>query len=236
MRDSLNVLIIIVFCRCVLSVIILDMVSVLQAAPAATQGGGWAVWVLPLLIVMLIIFIVKKLRKNVRHSVELEPRYSEYNDRRSYRCFIAGSTALQNERDAIRAVIGEIHNRWSSKNIYITSYTFEDFNNNVQVGGLQNQYDRFIAHDADCIIFIVDGEIGDKTLHEFNIALKVYGEKRRPSIYVYNNVNGKSHPQADTFINKVAREGHYWRLYSNVMDLRLKFKEDITNELIGKYV
>ena len=93
-----------------------------------------------------------------------------------------------------------------------------------------------IAHDADCIIFIVDGEIGDKTLHEFNIALKVYGEKRRPSIYVYNNVNGKSHPQADTFINKVAREGHYWRLYSNVMDLRLKFKEDITNELIGKYV
>lgn len=206
---------------------------VLQAAPPA-QGGGYSLWVMIAIIITIIIFLIR--RKKKLKSIQIEQKSKDSNVSKSYKCFIAGSTMLQTERDAIRAVIAEIHNRWSSKNIYITSYTFEDFDNNVHVGGLQNQYDQFISQYADCIIFIIDGEIGSKTLHEFEIALNAYKARRRPSIYVYNSAIGKKHPQSEAFTNKVVHEGHYWRPYSNIADLKLKFKEDITNELIGKYV
>jgi len=166
------------------------LIYILQAAPPAQESGFNPLLLLAISIVVIAL-VVKYRRKRINKknvdNQEQTTRVLIKQDQNSdYRCFIAGSTALQMERDAIRAVIGEIHNRWSSKNIYITSYTFEDFSNNVHVGGLQSQYDRFITLEADSVIFIIDGEIGDKTLHEFNISLKSYAARNRPSIYVYN--------------------------------------------------
>lgn len=150
-----------------------------------------------------------------------------------YKCFIAGSTSLQVERDAIRAVVSEIHNKWSSKGITITSYTFEDFETKVYEGGLQKLYNHFIANEADCVVFIIDGQIGAQTLEEFNISFNSFKHRQKPSILVYSRNERKSHPQSDAFINNLNQVKHYWRIYNDITSLKLKFKEDITNELIN---
>ena len=175
-----------------------------------------------------IIYIVRKakLGRN-RVSTKQSPSKIEY------KVFIAGSTALHVERDSIRAVVSEIHNKWSFKGITITSYTFEDFDNKVHEGGLQKLYNNFIANEADCVVFIIDGPIGAQTLEEFNISFNSFRNRQKPSILVYSRNERNSHPQTEAFINNMNKVKHYWRVYTDIISLKLKFKEDITNELIN---
>lgn len=98
---------------------------------------------------------------------------------------------------------------------------------------MQKLYNRFIANEADCVVFIVDGHIGAQTLEEFNISFNSYKYRQKPSILVYSKNERKSHPQSDAFINNLNQVKHYWRIYNDITSLKLKFKEDITNELIG---
>lgn len=208
---------------------------ILQAAEMPASGLSIFEILIILGVIIFTVLIIRH-RKNRKSDKLYKVEKNTYDVNRQYKCFIAGSISLQTERDAIRAVLSEIHNRWASKNIYVTSYTFEDFETNIQRGGLQNLYDTFISGEADCVVFIVDGEIGSKTLHEFNVALNSYNIRSKPSIYVYNRTDGKPHPQSEAFINKVMHVSHYWRPYRDIADLKLKFKEDITNELIGTFV
>lgn len=150
-----------------------------------------------------------------------------------YKVFIAGSTSLHLERDSIRAVVSEIHNKWSFKGITLTSYTFEDFDNRVHEGGLQRLYNNFIANEADCVVFIIDGQIGAQTLEEFNISFNSFRYRQKPSILVYSKNERNSHPQTEAFISNMNKVKHYWRVYTDIISLKLKFKEDITNELIN---
>ena len=63
-----------------------------------------------------IVYIVRKVKvgRN-RVSTKQSPYKIEY------KVFIAGSTALHVERDSVRAVVSEIHNKWSYKGITLTS-------------------------------------------------------------------------------------------------------------------
>ena len=175
-----------------------------------------------------IIYIVRKVKVG-RNRVSTKQSPSKIE----YKVFIAGSTALHVERDSIRAAVSEIHNKWSFKGITITSYTFEDFDNKVHEGGLQKLYNNFIANEADCVVFIVDGQIGAQTLEEFNISFNSFRHRQKPSILVYSRNERNSHPQTEAFINNMNQVKHYWRVYTDIISLKLKFKEDITNELIN---
>ena len=187
-------------------------------------------WVLIIIacISSAIVYIVRKVKVG-RNRVSTKQSPSKIE----YKVFIAGSTALHVERDSIRAVVSEIHNKWSFKGITITSYTFEDFDNKVHEGGLQKLYNNFIANEADCVVFIIDGPIGAQTLEEFNISFNSFRNRQKPSILVYSRNERNSHPQTEAFINNMNKVKHYWRVYTDIISLKLKFKEDITNELIN---
>ena len=175
-----------------------------------------------------IVYIVRKVKVG-RNLVSTKQSPSKIE----YKVFIAGSTSLHVERDSIRAVVSEIHNKWNYKGITITSYTFEDFDNKVHEGGLQKLYNNFIANEADCVVFIIDGQIGAQTLEEFNISFNSFKHRQKPSILVYSRNERNSHPQTEAFINNMNKVKHYWRVYTDIISLKLKFKEDITNELIN---
>lgn len=66
--------------------------------------------------------------------------------RKAIKCFIAGSTRLEAERDALRAGIAQVHNAWSGKDFEILSYTYEDFQRQAVEGGHQKLYDDSRIH------------------------------------------------------------------------------------------
>ena len=102
--------------------------------------GAWELIIIAC-ITLAVVYIVRKIKvsRNPVHAKQSHCRIE-------YKVFIAGSTSLYVERDAIRAVVSEIHNKWSYKGITLTSYTFEDFDNKVHEGGLQKLYNTFIAN------------------------------------------------------------------------------------------
>lgn len=147
-----------------------------------------------------------------------------------YSCFIAGATSLTEERDAIRAAISEISNK--RKKISLSAYTFEDFPTKVIVDGPQvKYYNNFLRNSTDIAIFIVDGEIGKETGKEFDVAYDAFKEKKKPVIFVYCKEGGNGHEQSDILKAKLLDVCHYWRNYSDLKNLKLLFKEDLTNEL-----
>ena len=83
------------------------------------------------------------------------------------------------------------------------------------------------------MVFIIDGQIGAQTLVEFNISFNSFRHRQKPSILVYSRNERNSHPQTEAFINNMNKVKHYWRVYTDIISLKLKFKEDITNELIN---
>lgn len=152
------------------------------------------------------------------------------------RCFIAGSTRLVNERNATRAVLSILYNKWENYNLVISSYTFEDFSNSHTIGGQQIQYNDFIKDKADCAIFIVTENVGDKTLEEYRLAVETFNSNaKRPKIFVYANNLGDSEITKQ-FIEEVHKYNSYWREYSNIKDLMNLVKDDVDSELFNIFV
>lgn len=154
-----------------------------------------------------------------------------------YRCFIGGSTSVINERNAVRATLSILYNQYEKYDFFITSHTFEDFRNKYTVEGQQYQYDEFIKKRADCTIFIICQKIGQKTLDEYNLAVKTYkltGQKR-PAIFVYNDVSENSINNQDISVERfkklVDKNKAYWRDYNSLELLMQMVKEDISAEL-----
>ncbi len=163
------------------------------------------------------------------HRIILD--YSKYNSWKKINCFIAGSTALQPERDALRSAISIACNRWSKKNFQILSFTYEDFDRKFTKDGQQSLYDYFITHDADYAIFIIKGDIGDFTIREFDKAYNAYKTNGRPSIVVYNNLLSKTSDSAETLRERVRSIGQYWINYKEQDVMRHHFLDMISTEL-----
>ncbi len=163
------------------------------------------------------------------HRIILD--YSKYNSWKKINCFIAGSIALQPERDALRSAISIACNRWSKKNFQILSFTYEDFDRKFTKDGQQSLYDYFITHDADYAIFIIKGDIGDFTIREFDKAYNAYKTNGRPSIVVYNNLLSKTSNSAEALRDRVRSIHQYWIDYNEQEVMRHHFLDMISTEL-----
>lgn len=167
----------------------------------------------------------------------------EHKERRKsnflkYRCFIAGSTSITNERNAARAVLSILYNQYEKYNFYITAHTYEDFKNKHKIDGQQYDYDTFIREKADCTIFIICNHVGDKTLNEYVLAIETFESTngKRPAIFVYNDISCVNDiSEQDSSIIKfrklVESKRAYWRDYAGMDMLMLKIKDDISAEL-----
>lgn len=154
-----------------------------------------------------------------------------------YMCFIAGSTRLVNQRNAVRAVLSILYNKFEKHNLIISSYTFEDFKNHYTVEGQQMQYDEFIKTRANCAIFIVEDGIGKETLGEYRLAKETFKKSRqRPMIYIYANNLNSTDEYTQAFIEEARKDKCYWREYSDISTLMLKANEDIHSELFDIFM
>lgn len=147
-----------------------------------------------------------------------------------YKCFIAGATTIDEERDAVRSSFSQVANKWSSFNIRLSSYTFEDFDNNHQQ---QLRYNEFIENEADCVIVIIANGIGEKTICEYRLAVKTLAKtKKRPKIVVYADEKSKNDPNVIEFKKEVELNKTYWVPYSTLGELKEKVQNEMTKQLL----
>lgn len=142
---------------------------------------------------------------------------------RRFKCFIAGSIALTPERDALRAVIAELHNQWEAEKFQINSYTFEDFSRDVVIGGQQKLYDTFIAEDADWVVFIIADGIGDKTLNEYRVAMDSYIQYGHPKILFLAHSDSTNDPVVKNIKREIIQSEQYWNSCNNVEQMKALF-------------
>ena len=140
-----------------------------------------------------------------------------------FKCFIAGSIALSAERDALRAVMAEMYNQWESDRFRICSYTFEDFNRDVVIGGQQKLYDAFIEEDADWVVFIISDGIGEKTLNEYHIAMNSYTKSGHPKILFLAYADSANDKIVLDIKKEIVRAEQYWNTYNNIEHMKSLF-------------
>lgn len=156
-------------------------------------------------------------------------------DRKAIKCFIAGSTKLEAERNALRSGIAQTHNAWRGKNFEILSYTYEDFERKVVDGGHQSKYDEFIEKEATIAVFIISGEIGEFTITEFEKAMKAFKNGMHPQILVFNDINAPAHEQSDKLKAMVSAQKQYWANYDSINALKLQFMHTLDWMLIDMF-
>lgn len=140
-----------------------------------------------------------------------------------FKCFIAGSIALSAERDALRAVMAEMHNQWESDRFRICSYTFEDFNRDVVIGGQQKLYDTFIEEDADWVVFIISDGIGEKTLNEYHIAMNSHAKTGHPKILFLTYADSANDKIVLDIKKEIVRAEQYWNTCNNIEHMKSLF-------------
>lgn len=193
--------------------------------------------VLGILFVLLIIFVILyfKDRKKVKQVSELTS-ISLASSPIILKCFIAGSKALQRERDALRSVISIMYNKWSRRNFRIMAYTYEDFDKSIVAGGHQTKYNQFIRKETDWAIFVIDGQVGGITLEEYQNAMAAYKENGRPKILVLAKIGSHDTAEIKLVKDEINREQQYWTDYSDINSLKNIFETILNWDLINLYM
>jgi|GEM_PF-1375735 len=164
-----------------------------------------------------------------RESDKVQPTLAD-NKKIEYKCFIAGATTITEERDAVRASLSQVENRWGSLDIMLSSFTFEDFDNNHQQ---QMRYDEFIQNEADCVIVIITDDIGPKTIGEYRLAVSTLQKtKKRPKVVVYADEKSKNDQDVVEFKKEVENNKTYWVSYTSLNELKEKIQNEMTKQLL----
>lgn len=154
------------------------------------------------------------------------------NEQNTIKVFIAGSTRLVAERDALRSVIGQMYNKYKEDNLLIEAYSFDDFPREFTEGGHQKLYDEFIRQKANWVVFITDGEMGEKTIWELENAINAYKSDKRPKILMYSKP-GKAPTslQMNSFRRLLLEENQYWIDYNSLDDIKTSFRDHLQWDL-----
>lgn len=166
---------------------------------------------------------------------QMELNYTDFNGMKQINCFIGGSTQLQAERDALRATISVVYNKWKEKKFQILSFTYEDFDRKFVNKGQQHMYDNFIENEADMAVFIIKGDVGDKTVLEFDKAYETFKKRQKPSIVVYRDINCSLGKTAEELKSKIESAQQYWIDYGTLNELKYHFQDILSSDLWSIY-
>lgn len=101
---------------------------------------------------------------------------------RKIRIFVAGSKKLQAKRDFVKRIVSEYNTKKFDlymKPFFFYVYDYTSFYPAQLLNGQQDElYNAFIDSHADLAFFLVDGEMGDKTEEEFNIAINAIKKRQ----------------------------------------------------------
>lgn len=150
---------------------------------------------------------------------------------RTIQIFLGGGVKLlhgENEylkgyrNDVIDPIISQLNSKEYAKHFFIAK-DFSDLTRNVVKGKQQDVYNNYIIQDAHIALFIIDGEIGNITKHEIDVAVSSTKKSKHPIVYVY----GKGIKNDDDIICYLNQEGIYFQHFFDNRDLIAKIKADL---------
>lgn len=149
------------------------------------------------------------------------------------RCFMAGSTSLEQERNAFRAVVSKADNKWETYNI--KSYDYQDFSRSYQKIAHQATYNEFIADRTDYMVLVLTGKIGSKTREELEVAAKSYESSGHPQIFIYVQKDAFERGVWDDGVKEWIDEKQLYVVkYDNLHDLQHAISEDLNDYIIHR--
>ena len=142
--------------------------------------------------------------------------------------FVSGAKRLKEQRLTLKALVNNLNGENRLKGCPVTLNMFSY----VNLGDNQAEYDDFIQHKTDIVIFLIDGGLGEKTREEFLLASEQFKKTGAPKMYVFmKEVKERTEEFADLeyFISKHCDS--YYVEYSNLEDLEYKVKERLVQEV-----
>lgn len=180
--------------------------------------------------------------QNVKQQLQDNSKYVEdtlaYNVRNRkeatlIRCFMAGSTSLEQERNAFRAVVSKADNKWETYNL--KSYDYQDFSRSYQKIAHQETYNEFIVEQTDFMVFILTGKIGSKTREELEVAAMSYDSSGHPQIFIYVQKNAYEKGVWDDGVKEWIDEKQLYVVkYETLHDLQHAISEDLNDYIIQR--
>ena len=178
---------------------------------------------------------MKQRLKNNSKNVEDTLAYNVRNREEAtlIRCFMAGSTSLEQERNTFRAVVSKADNKWDTYNI--KSYDYQDFSRSYQNTSHQATYNEFIVDRTDFMVFVLTGKIGSKTREELEVAAKSYDSSGHPQIFIYVQRNAFEKGVWDDGVKEWIDEKQLYVVkYDTLHDLQHAIGEDLNEYLIHR--
>ena len=149
------------------------------------------------------------------------------------RCFMAGSTSLETERNAFRAVVSKADNKWETYNI--KSYDYQDFSRSYQKVAHQETYNEFIMDRTDFMVFVLTGKMGSKTKEELEVAAKSYDSSGHPPIFIYVQKDAFEKGVWDDGVKEWIDEKQLYVVkYDTLQDLQHAISEDLNDYIIHR--
>lgn len=146
---------------------------------------------------------------------------------------MAGSTTLEHERNAFRAVVSKADNKWETYNI--KSYDYQDFSRSYQKVSHQETYNEFIVDRTDFMVFVLTGKIGSKTREELEVAAKSYDSSGHPQIFIYVQKDAFEMGVWDDGVKEWIDEKQLYVVkYDTLHDLQHAISEDLNDYIIHR--
>ena len=156
------------------------------------------------------------------------------------RIFLASSSELIDDRNAIDLYCRQENDRLLKKGIYLEVIRSENFLDAMSETCLQAEYNLAI-NNCDIFLGLFKTKIGQYTAEEFHVAYRSFKKTGRPLIYTFfmssevgtDPKNRSSLSSLWDFQDELSKLGHYYTKYCSIHDLQLQFRRQL-DKLIGE--
>ena len=147
--------------------------------------------------------------------------------KKTFTVFVSGSKHLQEQRVRLKALVNNLNGEFHMKG-YPVNFAMYSFMN---LGDNQKEYDDFIQHKTDIILFVLVDKMGAKTKEEFLLATKAFRKSGKPKVYVFLKDFTVATPEIAEIEKLVSENSEdYYIDYSNLEELELKVGDRLKHE------
>lgn len=148
--------------------------------------------------------------------------------------FLASSSELKEDREQFEILINRKNKAWIDKGIFLELVIWEDFLDALSQTRLQDRYNEAIR-ECDIFVMLFFTKVGKYTNEEFETAFGQFKQTNKPFIFTYfkdaeittGSVNKKDLMSLLAFQKKLDQLGHFYTVYKNIDELKLKFSSQL---------
>jgi hypothetical protein len=148
--------------------------------------------------------------------------------------FLASSAELKEDRKEFEIFIGRKNKDWVDKGVFLDLVIWEDFLDAMSQTRLQDEYNKAIR-ECDLFVMLFWTKVGQYSEEEFETAFGQFKSATKPFIFTYfkdaeisvANANKKDLMSLWAFQEKMSSLGHFYTVYRNVDELKLKFNQQL---------